>query len=93
MGFKLSMEQIKELIKKGYLDEAFSELMNNRMKWNKWGKGFRSKYMIDQLGIENICKLYEAIKYPVHGALFDKRSLSKRRVEVLEDAYELYCKE
>ena len=95
--FKLSIAAIRELISKGYFGEAFSEIMNNRIKWDEWNPNFRAKYLVDQLGRENICKLYEAINSRKGGnvigrAFFDRRSISKRRLEVLEYAYKLYCR-
>jgi len=95
--FKLSITQIRELIKKGYLSRAFSEIMNNRIKWDEWNPNFRAKYLVDQLGRENICKLYEVINSRkgsnvIGCGFFDRRSISKRRLEVLEYAYKLYCR-
>jgi hypothetical protein len=96
--FKLSIAAIRELISKGYLGEAFSEIMNNRIKWTEWNQDFIAKYLADQLGRENICKLCEAINSKrgsniIDHAFFDKRFLSKRRLKALEKAYELYCRD
>jgi hypothetical protein len=90
MGFKLSIAGINKLIEKGYVDEAFSEIMSNRIRWDQWSNGFIAVYLVNQLGKENIRKIYDAINLGY--SLFDKRFLSKRRLKALEDAYQTYCK-
>lgn len=81
MGFKWGIARIRELVKEGYLSEAFSEIMNNRMRYNEWSFNFKVQYLIDQLGCENISTLYESIPF------LNQRCLSERRLEVLEAAY------
>lgn len=79
----LSIAGINKLIEKGYVDKAFSEIMGNRIKWNKWSPKFIAYYLINQLGSDNISALYKSISF------MDQRCLSKRRLEVLEGAYKI----
>lgn len=98
MSFPLKIKTVCEMIEKGYLHEAFSEIMNKRMDWTtKWPRWFRARYLIDQLGQNNVKTLYWATRdsdWQVYGGRpsFDRRSLSKRRLKVLEDAYGLLMK-
>lgn len=87
--YRAPISIIREAIEKGNYNGAFSRLMNDRMKWDKYSPRFRAQYLVDQLGVENIKRLYFAYK---QGFLVDARIFSERRVKVLREAYEAFCK-